>query len=217
VTLRDTWAKVSGAQKVDEGRPQRAQPKPKTSPTPSAPKERELNETGRRYVAQHGLDPIEADVLSREPATARFFETAIAGGANAHSVAKWMINELPREAKGRAISELPIMPAQLAALVMLVDTGVISGAAGKEVLAEMVEHGGAPAQIVERRGLRQISDANEIAPIVREIVEANADKANAYRSGKTGLLGFFVGQVMSKTGGRANPEMVKNIVVEQLS
>ena len=72
-------------------------------------------------------------------------------------------------------------------------------------------------EIVERKGLRQISDASQIVPIVREVVEANTDKANAYRAGKTGLLGFFVGQVMSRTGGRANPEMVKDIIVEQLS
>jgi glutaminyl-tRNA synthetase len=217
VTLRDTWAKMSGTQKVDEGRPQRQPPAQRRQLEPAPAKERELNETGRRYVSQHKLDPIEADVLSRDAATARFFETAIAGGADAHAVAKWLINELPREAKGRAINDLPITPAQFAALVMLVESGVISGAAGKEVLGEMAERGGAPMEIVERKGLRQISDASQIMPIVREIVEANTDKANAYRSGKTGLLGFFVGQVMSRTGGRANPELVKNIVVEQLS
>lgn len=217
VTLRDTWAKMSGAQKADEGRPQRQQPAQRRQTEAVPVKERELNETGKRYVAQHGLDPIEADVLSRDAVTARFFETAIAGGAQAHSLAKWLINELPREAKGRAVNELPITPAQFAALVLLIDTNVISGSAGKEVLAEMAENGGAPLEIVERKGLRQISDASQIVPIVRELVEANADKANAYRAGKTGLLGFFVGQVMSRTGGRANPEMVRNIIVEQLS
>ncbi|HEY0673164.1 MAG TPA: glutamine--tRNA ligase/YqeY domain fusion protein [Longimicrobiales bacterium] len=214
VTLRDTWAKVSGAQKVDEGRPERKEAR---SGHAAPPKARELNETGRRYVAKHGLDEIEADVLSRDAAIARFFETAIANGAPVHAVAKWMVNELPRELKGRTVSELPFTPAQFAALVTLVDSGVISGAAGKEVLAELATEGGAPAEIVERRGLRQISDASELLPIVRSIVDANSDKAAAYRDGKTGLLGFFVGQVMSKTGGRANPELVRNIVVEQLS
>jgi glutaminyl-tRNA synthetase len=216
VTLRDTWAKVSGAQTADEGRPERAQPT-RSQPAQAPPKARALNENGRRYVTEYALDEIEADVLSRDPATARFFETAVAGGAAARAVAKWLINELPREQKGRAINELPITPAQFAALVVLVESGVISGAAGKDVLAEMAQQGGAPAEIVERKGLRQISDAGELTPIVRAVVAANADKAAAYRAGKNGLLGFFVGQVMSKTGGRANPELVRSIVEEQLS
>jgi glutaminyl-tRNA synthetase len=213
VTLRDTWAKVTGAQKVDEGRPQRKETKPSVA---TAPKERALNETGRRYVQKHKLDEIEADVLSREPATARFYETAIAHGADARAVAKWIINELPRESKGRPLSEMPFTPAQFAALVTLVETGVISGAAGKEVLAVMASEGGPPHEIVERKGLRQVSDPKELTPIVREIVAANPDKADAYRGGRTGLLGFFVGQVMSRTGGRANPELVRNIVEESL-
>ncbi len=222
VTLRDTWAKVSGEKQVDEGRPQRKEAKARERASAQAgaaasARPRELNEIARRLVQQHGLDDVEADVLSREAAVTRFFETAVAQGANAKTVAKWMVNELPREQKDRDISDLPFTPAQFAALMVLVDTSVITGAAAKEVLAEMAEHGGAPGDIVERRGLRQISDPSELQPIVREIVAANSDKAAAYRKGKTGLLGFFVGQVMSKTGGRANPELVRSIVEEQLS
>ncbi|HEY0809329.1 MAG TPA: glutamine--tRNA ligase/YqeY domain fusion protein [Longimicrobiales bacterium] len=215
VTLRDTWAKVTGAQKLDEGRPQRKEAK--ASAPAAAPKERELNETGRRFVESHELDEIEADVLSRDPVTARFFETAIAQGADARAIARWVVNELPRELKGRALSEVPFTPAQFAALVSLVETGVLSGAGAKEVLAVMASEGGAPQDIVERKGLRQVSDPKELTPIVRDVVAANPDKADAYRGGRTGLLGFFVGQVMSRTGGRANPELVKNIVEEQLS
>ena len=216
VTLRDTWAKVSGAQKVDEGRPQRKQPAT-TSPARTPAKPRELNETGRRYVSQYALDEIEADVLSRDATTARFFETAVATGANAQSVAKWLVNELPRELDGRTVDGLPFTPAQFAALITLVDDGEISSTTAKEVLGIMARDGGAPAQIVAARGLEQISDPAQLTPLVRELVGANADKAKAYRGGKTGLLGFFVGQVMSRTGGRANPELVKNIVEEQLA
>jgi glutaminyl-tRNA synthetase len=214
VTLRDTWAKVTGAQNVDEGRPHR---KPKIEPIVQTPvKPRELNETGRRYLAQYELDEVEADVLSRDPVIARFFETAVANGAQAKSVAKWLINELPREAGGRTLDAMPFTPTQFAALVALVDAGTISGAAGKEVLAELVTAGGAPNEIVERRGLKQISDPAELIPIVRTLVQANADKANAYREGKTGLLGFFVGQVMARTGGRANPELAKRLIEEEI-
>jgi glutaminyl-tRNA synthetase len=216
VTLRDTWAKVSGAQKVDEGRPQR-KPQATASQTNAPAKPRDLSETGRRYVTQYELDEIEADVLSRDPATARFFETAVATGADARSVAKWLVNELPRELDGGSVEALPFTAAQFAALVTLVDGGQISGAAGKEVLSVMAREGGAPDEIVEQRGLSQMSDPAQLTPIVSELVSANADKVKAYRSGKTGLLGFFIGQVMAKTGGRANPELVKTIVEEQLA
>ena len=222
VTLRDTWARVSGAQTVDTGRPERkeAQARERASAragAAAAQQPRVLNETARRYVEQHELDEVEAEVLSRDAAISRFFETAVAQGAPPRAVAKWMVNELPRELKGRTVNDLPFTAAQFAALIMLIEQGVISNTAGKEVLAEMAETGAPPAEIVETRGLRQISDANELRPIVDEIVSANPDKAEAYRSGRTGLLGFFVGQVMSRTGGRANPELVKNIVEEQLT
>jgi glutaminyl-tRNA synthetase len=216
VTLRDSWAKVSGTQNVDEGRPQR---KPKIEPIakPAPVKQRALSETGRRYVSQYDLDEVEADVLSREPVTARFFESAVAQGASARSVARWLINEVPRELDGRSLDELPFTPAQFAALVALVDAGTISGAAGKDVLAEMARQGGAPDEIVARRGLQQISEPAQLTPIVHTIVQANADKAQAYRGGKTGLLGFFVGQVMAQTGGRANPELAKRLIEEEIA
>ena len=215
VTLRDTWARVTGARDVDEGRPQR---KAKVEPTaePAVVKQRVLNETGRRYQNQYELDEVEADVLSRDPVLARFFETAISNGAPPRSVARWLINELPRELNGRSVAELPFTPAQFADLIALVDAGTISGAAGKEVLAEMAEQGGAPGEIVERRGLQQISDRAQLTLVVHTIVQANADKAQAYRAGKTGLLGFFVGQVMSRTGGRANPEIVRTLIEEEI-
>ena len=211
VTLRDTWARMSGAQPVDEGRPQR---KPKIEPAiqPLPVRARELNETGRRYLSQYELDEVEADVLSRDPVVARFFETAVTNGADAHSVARWLVNEVPGRLEGRSLDEVPFTPTQFAALVALVDAGTISNSAGKEVLAEMAQQGGAPQEIVERRGLLQISDAGQLTPVVSAIVQANADKAKAYRAGKTGLLGFFVGQVMARTGGRANPELARTLI-----
>src|SRR5690606_14284636 len=127
-------------------------------------------------------------------------------GAPPRAVAKWMVNELPRELKGRTVNDLPFTATQFAALIMLIEQGVISNTAGKEVLAEMAETGAPPAEIVETRGLRQISDANELRPIVDEIVSVNRDKAEAYRSGRTALRGFCVGQMRSRTGCCAIPE-----------
>ncbi len=107
--------------------------------------------------------------------------------------------------------------AQIGALVSLIDDGTISRAIAKEVLAEMLERGGHPGEIVERRGLRVVSDRSAIEPIVARLISQHPDKAEAFKSGRTGLLGFFVGQVMKETEGKANPEVVKETVQTLLS
>jgi Asp-tRNA(Asn)/Glu-tRNA(Gln) amidotransferase B subunit len=98
-----------------------------------------------------------------------------------------------------------------------VDGGDISGGAERTVLAEMAREGGVPAEIVERRGLRQVSDAGALEPAVDAVLAANAGKAEEYRAGKTGLLGFFVGQVVRQSGGCANPALVREIVERKLA
>ena len=128
-----------------------------------------------------------------------------------------MINELPRELKDRSIDQLKFTGRELAKLVELIETNVITGAAGKDVLATMAADGGDPREIVEREGLRQITDAATIDPFIDDVLEANPDKVSAFKSGRAGLMGFFVGQVMAKTGGRANPEMVKRTLADRLS
>ncbi|HEY7770660.1 MAG TPA: hypothetical protein VIB55_21020, partial [Longimicrobium sp.] len=120
------------------------------------------------------------------------------------------------ETKERGINDIAFTPAEFHRLIELVDDGTISSGGGKAVLAEMVRGGGAPDDIVERRGLRQVSDPGAIGPIVDEVINANAKKADEYRQGKTGLLGFFVGQVMRQSGGSANPELVSRLVKARL-
>jgi Asp-tRNA(Asn)/Glu-tRNA(Gln) amidotransferase B subunit len=176
----------------------------------------ELRQRAEHYISEYGLDPVDADLLTRDAETAAFFEAALDSN-NAKPLARWIINDLFRELKERSWSDLPIGPKQLASLVVLVEGGAISATAAKDVLAEMALNGGDPKEIMERLGLRQISDASAIAPLVEEIVAAHPDKAAAYRGGRSGLLGFFVGQVMARTGGRANPEVVKEIVERQLA
>ncbi|MGQ0561927.1 MAG: glutamine--tRNA ligase/YqeY domain fusion protein [Gemmatimonadota bacterium] len=217
VTLRDTWAKISGQKPVDEGRPVREKKRVTTKrEKPAAPragiaKSSELKQREALFVSRYGLDPVAADLLTRAADAAEFFEQA-AQDDNASAIAKLMVN-----LGQRTWSELPFRPKQLASLVDLIERGTISATAAREVLAEMIERGGDPKRIVETRGLGQISDAGAIAPLVEEVVAANPDKAQAYRGGRTGLLGFFVGQVMTRTGGRANPELVKSIVEKQLA
>ena len=105
----------------------------------------------------------------------------------------------------------------MASLVALIDRGTITRAMAKDVLAEMVERGGNPGEIVERRGLRVVTDRSAIEPIVAKLISRHPDKAEAFRGGRTGLLGFFVGQVMKETEGKANPELVKEMVQARLS
>ncbi|MBA4156782.1 MAG: hypothetical protein H0X65_04830, partial [Gemmatimonadetes bacterium] len=117
---------------------------------------------------------------------------------------------------GRTLDNVPFSGAELGALVALVEDGTLSSSAGREVLAEMAETGGDPAQIVDRRGLRQVSDPAALLPIIEDVLAGNAAKAEDYRNGKHGLLGFFMGQVMRRTKGAAHPEVVKELLEQRL-
>jgi glutaminyl-tRNA synthetase len=170
-----------------------------------------------RYVADLGLAVEDADVLTGDLALAQFYEDALAVYDSPQSVANWVTNEILRETKDAPVSSLRVGGAQLGKLVALVDGRTISATLGKEVLAEMLATGGDPARIVADRGLAQINDAAQLAPIVAAVVAANAEKAEQYRSGKTGLLGFFVGQVMRETQSRANPQLTQQLVQRELA
>ncbi len=122
-----------------------------------------------------------------------------------------------RELKESPIDSLRFSGAQLGQLVALVDANTISSSAAKEVFAEMMTNGGNPQMIVEQRGLQQVSNADELRPMIANVIAANADKAAQYRGGKTGLLGFFVGQAMRQIGGKANPQVVQALVQEMLA
>jgi glutaminyl-tRNA synthetase len=199
VTLRDSWAKASDS----DGRPDRA--KASARPTVKVSTEKQTAAT-------------EVEILARDADALHFFQHAVAAQPkHADAIAKLMVNELPREMRGRSVTELPFGPGTLAQLVDLIETGAITGSVGKEVLAELVANGGEPAEIVQRKGLSQISDVSAIDRIVVDAIRANPDQAAAYRAGRTGLLGFFVGQVMSKTGGRANPKVVSETLERRLA
>jgi aspartyl-tRNA(Asn)/glutamyl-tRNA(Gln) amidotransferase subunit B len=131
-------------------------------------------------------------------------------------VARWIINELPRELGDRELTDVPLTPAALASLVRAVESGAISGPAGKEVFAVLVGEGGDPDQIIAERGLAQVSDEAAIAALVDEVIAANGDKVAAYRAGKTQLLGFFVGQVVRASRGKANPQVVQKLLADRL-
>jgi len=135
---------------------------------------------------------------------------------NGKSLANWFLNQLLGLAKGRPLTELPLTGPAFGKLVKLVDEGVISRNQGQKVLAEMVAQGGDPEAIIRARGMSQISDEEALRAAISEALAANPDKVAAYRGGKTGLLGFFMGQVMRATGGKANPQIVKRLLEKEL-
>ena len=171
-----------------------------------------LAEAFGRYREELGLDEEDADILTGSPELSAFFDEAVAAHDNPRGVANWMVNELLREVKGRSLAELPLKAGHLAELVELLDRDVISQPVAKEIFAEMVEEGGNPGAKVRERGLEKIADPDVLRPMVEEVVTAHPDKVDEYRSGKTGLMGFFTGQIMRRTRGKADPRLVQDLL-----
>ena len=176
----------------------------------------ELAKRYARYQDELGLGPEEADLLTGNMSVAKLFEDAIVAHQAPTEVANWVINELSSHFRDGQADHLPFGGAELGALVGLVAAGTISGKIGKDVLAVLLADGGDPAAIVTQRGLEQITDAGAIEAAVDKVIAANPEKVEEYRAGRTGLAGFFVGQVMRETGGAANPELVNELVSKKL-
>ncbi len=171
-----------------------------------------------RYADQLGLSIYDARVLTDERAMAEYFEAAVAAGAEAKGVANWVTGDIAAylNAGKLSITELPLKPEELAELVQLIDNGTISGKIAKEILPELLEKGGSAKAIVAERGLGMISDPAAIKEVVQELLAAHPAEVEAFRGGKTKLQGFFVGQLMKRTGGRADPKLANRILSEQL-
>ncbi len=165
-----------------------------------------------RFVLDFGMTEYDAGVLTAETASADFFE-AVAAGRDGKQAANWVINELfgRLNKEGRTIETSPIAPAQLGGLIDLIGKGDISGKIAKDVFEILWTESGDPAEIVEARGLRQVTDTGAIAKAVEEVIAANPDKV-AQAKEKPSMAGWFVGQVMRATGGKANPKTVNEMV-----
>ena len=169
-----------------------------------------------RFVNEHGLGDADARVLTEERALAAYFDAAARAHGDGKKIANWVLSELLRELNrdGRSIGSVdsvescPVAPERLAELVRLIDDGTISGKIAKDVFGKMYATGDAPRSIVEREGLLQVTDTGAIEAACRAAVAANPKQVEQYRAGKTAMLGFFVGQVMKATGGKANPQLV---------
>lgn len=179
----------------------------------------ELPEARRlRFMRDFELNADEAFTLTGERALADYFETAAKAANNTRAAANWILVELLRELKNAEtdIARCLIKAEDLGALIRLIDDKTISGKIAKDVFAEMFATGKAPAEIVKEKGLVQITDTSAIEKIVDEVIAANPKEAENYRGGKTALMGFFVGQVMKASGGKANPKAVNEILKTKL-
>ncbi|WP_114951452.1 Asp-tRNA(Asn)/Glu-tRNA(Gln) amidotransferase subunit GatB [Sphingosinicella terrae] len=174
----------------------------------------------RRYEEVLGLPPYNASVLTAEVETARWFEALldILGDAHAVRASNWVISDLfgALNRLGRDLDDSPVSPKQAAELLTLVADGTLSGTLAKQVFEIMLETGEDPGAIVEARGLRQTSDTGAIEKVIADILAANQDKVAEYRSGKDKLFGFFVGQTMKAMQGKANPQVVNELLKKAL-
>jgi aspartyl-tRNA(Asn)/glutamyl-tRNA(Gln) amidotransferase subunit B len=176
-----------------------------------------------RLVREHGIPSYDADVLTTRKDVADYYEAAVRVHANPKGISNWVMGDVLRILRERkldddlVIREWPIPPAHIAHLVRLIDEGQISGKIAKTVFEDMLATGTDPAQIVADKGLVQMSDDTPILQAIDTVLSANADKVAEFRSGKDKLFGFFVGQVMKATQGKANPQKLNALLKERLN
>ena len=174
----------------------------------------------KRFINDFGLSPYDASVLVAEQNRAAFYEAALnGGGTDPKLTANWLITELlgALNKSGKDIDASPISAEQLGGLVKLICNETISGRIAKDVFAEMLETGKSADDIVEEKGLKQVTDTGAIEAMIDEVLAANADKVEEYRSGKEKLFGFFVGQTMKKSQGKANPGLLNQLLKAKLN
>jgi aspartyl-tRNA(Asn)/glutamyl-tRNA(Gln) amidotransferase subunit B len=175
-----------------------------------------------RFAAEYELAEADAALLAEDREVADYFEAAVAAGQARNvppaTTANWITGELFRLLKAGdvEIGQVRVLPEALAELLALVEGNRITANSAKTILAELFETGGAPAEIVARRGLAQISDEEALARVVEEVIAANPEEAASYRAGKETLIQWFVGQVMRATRGKANPQVVVDLLQKRL-
>ncbi|HEY58150.1 MAG TPA: Asp-tRNA(Asn)/Glu-tRNA(Gln) amidotransferase subunit GatB [Anaerolineae bacterium] len=172
-----------------------------------------------RFMEAYGLPEYDADILTAERSLSEYYEAALkAYGGDPKRVSNWVINEVLRllNERGLTAAALRVKPEHLARIIQLVDAGTVNTSTGKALVEKVQDTGKAPDRIVEEEGLAQVSDEGALRAICEQIVANNPDEVAKYRDGKTGLIGWFVGQVMRETRGKANPKEVQRILRELL-
>ncbi len=172
-----------------------------------------------RYESELGLSAYDTRVLTDDRLVADYFEKAIATGANAKLTANWVMGDIAAylNTEKLLITQIALTPVVLAELITLIEDGTISGKIAKDILPELLTQGGSAKELVERKGLIQISDTAQLEAMIDEVIAANPKELEQFRNGKTKLQGFFVGQLMKKTNGRADPKLANQILIKKLN
>lgn len=173
----------------------------------------------KRFIEELGLPEYDAQVLTDSKSIADFFEATVAEHNDPKSVSNWMMGDMMRllNEEGLEIDEAEITPAGLAEMLELLDDGTISNKIAKTVFEEMFKTGKDPEDIVEDKGLKQISDEDELGNVIEDVIEDNPDAVEDYQGGKEQAIGYLVGQVMQATRGKANPQLAKEMLREKLN
>ncbi len=171
-----------------------------------------------RYVAEMGLPTYDAGVLTLSKEMADFFEGTVAAGADAKLSSNWLMGEVSAHlnAEQQELHDTALTPEGLASMIKLISDGTISSKIAKKVFKELIENGGDAKKIVEEKGLVQISDAGALVPMITEILDNNEQSIIDFKNGKDRAIGFLVGQIMKATRGKANPQMVNKILLEEI-
>jgi aspartyl-tRNA(Asn)/glutamyl-tRNA(Gln) amidotransferase subunit B len=172
-----------------------------------------------RFMSRYELSYNDASQLVLEKDLAEFYEAAAKASNNPRVTANYVLGDLTRELNNsnKPVSDSPVSPGNLSELIKTLDAGKINNNQAKEVLIEMFQAGKTADEVIREKGFEQISDTGAIEKIVDEIIEKNQNQVNAYRSGNEKLFGFFVGQTMKASQGKANPKIVNEILKEKLS
>lgn len=173
-----------------------------------------------RFIDQYGLPEYDADILTGERSLSDYFETAAeAYGGDPKRLSNWLMNDILRMVNELDIpaGDLRLTPFYLADILKMVDDGTVNISTGKSLLDSVQESGRAPKEIVQAEGLSQVSDEGAIRSICQQVISENPQQVETYRSGKAGLIGWFIGQAMKKSGGKADPQLVREILLELLS
>jgi aspartyl-tRNA(Asn)/glutamyl-tRNA(Gln) amidotransferase subunit B len=180
----------------------------------------ELPDTRReRFIRDYGLPVYDAQVLTSSKALANYFESVVDTFRQPKVASNWIMSELMRELKrdDREIEACPVTPDNLAELLQLIDKGMVSGKLAKAVFEQMYATGKRAVAIVEEKGLVQVKDEGAIASVVDEVLAENPTEVERYKAGNDKLIGFFVGQIMRKTKGKANPQLANEILIKKLT
>jgi aspartyl-tRNA(Asn)/glutamyl-tRNA(Gln) amidotransferase subunit B len=169
----------------------------------------------RRYVRAYGIPEYDAAVLSDTRAVGDYYEAVVSAGTEGKTAANWVMGSVLADAKEHG-GALRVSSGRVAELARMVETGTVSLQAAKKVFAELAEQDGAPADVARRMGLVQVGDADQIAGWVDAVIAAHPDELGRYRKGEAKLVGFFMGQIMKQSGGRADPKQVQPVLKARL-